>query len=138
MDKPRVLIVEDDPDVMAQYRSCMAQFPELEVHYEDTSGAAEDLLSQHSYTLIVSDNNMPSYKGGRVETNQGLGILKGAWLLGSKALLVLVTSAENPERILPSLSKLGAHYRRKIWNVDMGSILREFISEHRITQSWFS
>jgi CheY-like chemotaxis protein len=71
-DKPRVLIVDDDDEFMADLKVLLS--PEFDVSTAMGTHRAHELLAQHRYDCLLLDLNMPQYFGNNPEF-EGLSFL---------------------------------------------------------------
>ena len=67
--KPKVLLLDDDPDVLELYQQMMLQLPsEPEVHIATSGPSAMAMLEAESFNVLVSDLQMPKMDGLQVIT----------------------------------------------------------------------
>ncbi len=60
----KVLLVDDDPDLLEVYRETMAMLPsQPEIHTASSGARALAMLEKDGYRLIVSDLKMPKMDG---------------------------------------------------------------------------
>src|SRR3954466_11618815 len=67
--KPKILLLDDDPDVLALYQQMMLQLPsQPEVHIATSGPIAITMLEAESFNVLVSDLQMPKMDGLQVIT----------------------------------------------------------------------
>src|ERR1700722_22649 len=67
MTRPKVLLVDDDKDLLDLYREILAQLPSLPEIFTSSSGArAIAMMEAEPFTMLVCDLNMPKMDGLQV------------------------------------------------------------------------
>ncbi len=65
----RILLLDDDPDLLELYRDILGALPSKpEIHTANSGARAITLLESEPYTLLISDLNMPKMDGLQVLT----------------------------------------------------------------------
>ncbi len=68
-DRPKILLLDDDQDLLEVYREMMNNLPSRpEIRVASTGARAVALLESESFTLLISDLNMPKMDGLQVLT----------------------------------------------------------------------
>jgi DNA-binding response OmpR family regulator len=98
---PRILIVDDDPNILVFYRAVFeAAFPDAEVESAEDGLVAFELAKAHVPDLIIVDLNMP-----RVDGMEFCSVLKES--VGLSAIPRVVISAEVTEERRMALLEMG-------------------------------
>ena len=65
--RPKILLLDDDQELLDMYREILAQMPSVPEIQTASSGArAIALLETHTFTLMITDLNMPKMDGLQV------------------------------------------------------------------------
>lgn len=65
--KPKILLVDDEPDVLAMYRELLTQLPsQPEIHTAASGSRAMAMLEAEPYRLLICDLGMPKMDGLQV------------------------------------------------------------------------
>jgi response regulator RpfG family c-di-GMP phosphodiesterase len=67
-DQPmyRLLLVDDEPNILKSLRRLFMELDDTEVHIAESAVAATKILNQHRIDLIISDEKMPQVEGHRL------------------------------------------------------------------------
>lgn len=63
MNKPRILVVDDDEPVLKSCIRTLAEIPGAEVVHQKSGAEAARLLSAEAFDLLISDIRMPGVSG---------------------------------------------------------------------------
>lgn len=64
VQRPKVLLVDDDPDLLELYQEMLSRLPsQPEVHTANSGAQAITLLEAENFALLLSDLNMPKMNG---------------------------------------------------------------------------
>lgn len=120
----RILLVDDDPDLLDMYREILTQLPsQPEVHTASSGPRALAMLEAEPFDLLICDLKMPKMDGLQV-----LGIVRRKY----PRLLTMMLSAELDEQFRHRAYALGAdlycHYpctehETKVWLEQVESLL---------------
>lgn len=116
----RVLVVEDDPDMLASIRECL----ELRGFSVDTASdgiGAMNLVSEREYDILVSDIRLPGLSGTEVARN----VLKRRLC----ARVILLTAYPDPQTVKDTYLAGAVHFlskpvslRQLAWTVEVTAL----------------
>ncbi len=99
MSVRRILVVDDEEDMLEVYEETLAQLKDVQISTEARSEKAENLLKEIAFDLLITDLKMPA--------PDGIGLLRRAKEYSPETLVLLVTGFPTIETAVESV-KLGA------------------------------
>lgn len=63
MDKPKILVVEDEPETLTFIKQCIERVVECEVHLSGSGEDALDKIKNNEFDLVILDIKMPGLSG---------------------------------------------------------------------------
>lgn len=110
LDRPRVLLVDDDELVLSALQSLFRLRADYDIHAETNPARAARLLGSKHFDVVISDFLMPGM--------DGIQLLETAAKLQPQAIRILLTGYGDDRRIRRALRDLGFHYMDKPWDND--------------------
>jgi len=66
LDRPKILIVDDDPNILAILKEVLDYSGDFEVFIAESSKAALNVLENKAIDLLITDEGMPEVSGGEL------------------------------------------------------------------------
>lgn len=99
MSVRRILVVDDEEDMLEVYEETLAHLRDVQVSTEKSSKKAENLLKEEAFDLLITDLKMP--------VPDGIGLLRKVKESSPETLVLLITGFPTIETAIESV-KLGA------------------------------
>lgn len=113
MNKPKLLIVEDDEGLARQYRWA---FPAYELFFADRREAACSIMSRERAAVAIIDLGLPPDADG---ASEGLALLPEMLALVPDAKVIVATGSEDVKHALEAVAKGAFDFYRKPVDLDL-------------------